>query len=215
MALAVHLPGGINGGQIHPERPGVIPGPFRQGIQFSQRLIHLPQPQPVFSRSNAEGVFRGNSATTFPSEAVVERFCRVSAVPEDRAGSWPAQRTARASRTVPARRWALRRRIARSRQSPGQLLLRIPAILLLLDPPNCQEEQSPAGPQDAGRSADLVSFVHFHGRIIAEGVGQKLSNGREMLRFFGGRSKAQNSGSTVESELSSLPCPHVARDDAE
>ena len=57
--------------------------------------------------------------------------------------------------------------------------MRIPAILLFLDPPNRQEEESSAGPQDADRSADLVSSVHFHGRIVSEGVGQKLSKGRK------------------------------------
>jgi hypothetical protein len=48
-------------------------------------------------------------------------------------------------------------------------------MILLLDPPNCQEEQASAGPQDSGLSADLVSSVHFHARIIAEGGGQRLS----------------------------------------
>src|ERR1019366_10799098 len=88
---AVHLPDGANGGQAHPQRPGVIPGSLWQGIQFSQRLIHLAQYQPVLSRFDSEGVFQCNSAMN--SVAVFERSCRVSGVEEDGDGSWPARRT--------------------------------------------------------------------------------------------------------------------------
>ena len=60
-------------------------------------LIHLSQLQPIFGRFDPEGMFQWNSATTFPSEAVVEPSCRFSGVREDGAGSWPAQKTDRTS----------------------------------------------------------------------------------------------------------------------